>query len=303
MERTSELVFTNVDVSVPKVSQDYYMDTHTEFYNDELQYISYTKTRYSDKFFYYTNDIIIGHSLRHYGEYTENEVQVLRQFMQPGFVVYDIGANIGYHTLGLAERAKMVYAFEPNKKNYKLLQKNTQYKTNIKLFPCAVSNSVGSVTISDFNLDTQGNYGEVSVSDTGYSVPATTIDTLLNDLAILPPQLVKIDVEGYEWNVIQGMKQTIEKHLPIIFYEHLHGDDLPKVHEYLETLKYKFYWFPCMNYNQNNYKNNKQNIFGVGGVMNVLAVPHFIQLNGNLIPKLSSTESWQDAVERIQNAK
>jgi len=305
MNITSELQFTNVSVDIPKFSQNFYKDTYSELYHEDLKYINIAKTRYNDVFYYYNTDSIIGVSLKYYGEYTEHELNLLNQLIQPGFVVYDIGANIGYHTVGFAERAKRVYAFEPNELNYKLLQKNTFFKPNVTLLDVALSNSVGTTQIEKFELGVPGNYGECKIVDDGQTCEMTTVDTLVKSGKIQPPNLVKIDVEGHEWCVIDGMRDTIENNLPIIFYEHMHGDDLPNVHEYLESKGYEIYWFPCMNYNPNNFLRNKQNIFGNGGVMNALALPFFIQAKTNLLKKISADDTWEKTIERYQqqNAK
>lgn len=294
----SPLTIKEVKIDMPKVHNDWYKDTHTMFWSDDLKYIGTARTRYNDVFYYYLNDTIIGNSLRHYGEYTEQEIHVLNMIIQQGWVVYDIGANIGYHTLGLAERAEYVFAFEPNKQNYDLLVKNTQFKKNVTLFKLAVSDSIGQCYINDIDVTVQDNYGECKVSDSGQLVETVTIDSLVEKRKLLPPNLVKIDVEGHEYNVIKGMDNTIRENLPVIFYENMHGDDLGKIYDYLTELNYKIYWFPCMNYNPNNFYKNQQNIFGMGGVMNALAVPWYVDIKTNLLPIISNTDTWADAVSR-----
>lgn len=303
---TSPIKITERQIENHNFNLDYFKDQNTDFYDDELHpYISNVKTRYNPNFWCYNADNIIGISLRHYGEYTENEIQLLNMIMQPGWISYDIGANIGYHTLGLAQRSKHVYAFEPNEHNYRLLEHNTRYINNITLFDYAVSDDIGMTHIETFKLTDVGNYGECRIADKGQLASMTTIDHLVKTKQIEPPNLVKIDVEGHEWHVIQGMDDTIKNNLPVIFYENMHGNDLGKIYDYLSGLGYEIFWFVCMNYNPNNYYNNKNNIFANGGVCNAIAFPFYLQIKTNLLKMISNDDTYDKAILRYQeqNAK
>lgn len=267
------------------------------------EHIHSVKTRYSPVFYYYSGDTIIGQSLKHYGEYTQNEIDLLNHFINSGTVVYDIGANIGYHTIGLAQRSKVVHAFEPNNKNYFLLEHNTFGCTNVVRHNIAVGDEQKVVFVSDFTPNEHGNFGECMIQedgvDTGQETQCYRLDDYVKQHNIPMPQLIKIDVEGYEWQVINGMKDIIENNLPIIFYEHLHGEHLPDIHEYLTQRGYKIYWFPAPNYNPNNYKRNRDNYFGNGGVLNALAVPFHMTLHTNLPEKMGKNETWPECIERL----
>ena len=299
MQITSELKFTDVNVSIPNNNVYYHKDNYTVLYDtDFTKYLMTAYTRYNPIFYFYRGDSIIGVSLAYYGEFTENELGLLRNFINPTSVVYDIGANIGFHTTAFAKNAKHVYAFEPNKNNFKLLDMNTFHDKNVTLIEGAVSDVEGTAIISDFKLGEVGNFGECKLTDVGQECVTTTIDRLVNDKEIEPPHVVKIDVEGFEWNVIKGMQKTISENLPVIFYEHMHGDDLPKVYDYLTSLAYEIYWFPCGNYNPNNYYKNKENIFGNGGVLNALAIPFHVNAKTDLPKMISRDDTWSKALER-----
>lgn len=303
MQITSEIMTTSVNVSIPEVCQDYYLDKYTLFVDEYTKYLRSTATRYTDTFYYWNNDNIIGLLLELYGEYTDSEVRVLNQLMQQGFVVYDIGANIGFHSVGLAKNSRKVYSFEPNNKNLYLLRLNTKYFDNIEVFDYAISNSVGTCHIQDYRLDGTGNYGDLKISDVGQVCNMTTIDKLVNERKILPPNIVKIDVEGYEYKVIEGMTQTIKDNLPIIMYEHMHGEDLPKVYDLLTELGYEIYWFPAPYYLPDNFKNSKDETWKYNQVMNALALPFYLQAKTNLPKKMHRDETWNDVVDRLRNAQ
>ena len=76
---------------------------------------------------------MIGTSLARYGEYGQCEIDFILSFLTDSAVVYDVGANIGYHTTAFATRARRVYAFEPHPGNYALLEKNTEEFDNVFL--------------------------------------------------------------------------------------------------------------------------------------------------------------------------
>ena len=248
------------------------------------------RTKYMEEFYIYTNDTIIGRCIDMYGEYTELEIQLLRNFINNESIVYDIGANIGYHTVAFSKLAEHVYAFEPNNKNLDLLIKNTKTLDNVTIYNFACSDKNAIMHIEDFDLDVPGNYGEMHMLETGQTCNTIRIDDLKD---IYAPDLIKIDVEGHELQVLLGSIETIKEYKPKIFYE-AHGTDLDKIYELLTNLDYKLYWFPCSNYNNNNYNKNTVNIFGNGGVLNILAV-HNMPRIGNLLP-VKNEQTFSEAV-------
>lgn len=294
----SNLTTFDLTSQFENTKQTYITDKHTLIVEkDFTEHLGFTTTRDSDGFWFYRNDFIIGQSLNHYGEYTQLEIDLLNAFIQPGYVVYDIGANIGVHTVPFAKKAEKVYAFEPNDKNYKLLKMNTLFNRNVKLFNTAVSDTVGTSYVSEIDLTKLGNYGEVKMSDIGQACETVSIDHLVENKKILPPNVVKIDVEGHENSVFNGMQNTIKNNLPVIFYEAMHCDTA-KIYDMLHGLAYNLYYFPCPNYNPNNFKRNKENIFGSGGVLNILAVPFYIEHRINLPVVTDRLDTWDKAIER-----
>jgi len=302
MERTSEITYTNVDIDMPKYNMNYYKDTYTMMWEPGFsEYVTSASTRYSPVFYHYNTDSIIGVSLRYYGEYTEQELMLLRNFLNPAAIVYDIGANIGYHTVGFAPFSKHVYAFEPNELNYKLLKTNTFHNKNVTCLEYAISNDIGVTQIEKFKLGEPGNYGECRITEDGQLCDMTYIDYLVRQKIIEPPHVIKIDVEGHEWPVIEGMTETIKDNLPVIFYE-AHHCDTKSIYDFLSNIGYKLYWFPCANYNPNNFYKNQQNIFGQGGVLNIIAIPFYINVKHSLPEVISRDDTWADCYKRLTEA-
>ena len=233
--------------------------------------IKQTKTRYSKKFHYYANDNVIGQSLALYGEYSELEVMFLTSITNENCVVYDIGANIGYHTTAFASRALHVYAFEPHPKTFEILSKNTKDLANVTALNYAVSNFNGVSKCLDYDPALPANYGSVSVDDIKGVLAVTCVS--LNHLTDELPDIIKIDVEGNEYPVIQGCIEVIRKKNPVVYFEAHETPNLGEILDLLATCPYVFYWAPVMNYNADNFKKNKDNIFGNSMLTSIIAWP------------------------------
>ena len=135
--------------------------------------------------------------------------------LHTGDVLYDIGANVGSYSLMAAVRGALVYAFEPLPMNYAELVANVQINNLGKKIYCypiaATSNSpnVSWIPFSVHNLNRPG-YGLAS-AEKQYEeakdvyLPSAALDTL-SVTAFKPPTHVKIDVEGFEFHVLDGMQ-------------------------------------------------------------------------------------------------
>jgi FkbM family methyltransferase len=236
--------------------------------------IKSTKTRYCDEFWYHSNDLMIGASLARYGEYSQCEIDFILSFLTDSAVVYDVGANIGYHTTAFATRVKRVYAFEPHPGNYALLEKNTEEFDNVFLGQYAVSNCKTTCYISDYDPDQISNFGAVNIVDHITGIPVTAID--LDTAGLDPPDFIKIDAEGHELQVLQGCKQIIQQYCPVIYYEAHESRDLRDIYLLLREDRYRFYWAQVNNYNPANFAGNTDNIFGGSALMSILAWPRIL---------------------------
>lgn len=258
--------------------------------------IKQTKTRYSDVFAYYENDSIIGKSIETYGEYSQLEIDFILSFLTKDSIVYDIGANIGYHTTAFASKAAHVYAFEPHPKTFELLVKNTDKMSNISLLNYAISNFDGPAKCMDYSLDNVENYGAVSVNNKQGTVDITC--ATLNDKDIPWPDFIKIDVEGSELAVIQGCFDIIKAKQPVIYYEAHETVELREIYNLLSELDYRLYWCKVNNYNTNNFNKNYLNIFGDTSLHNVLVWPLYLPE----LP-LDQVQGPDDTLEKLYAAK
>jgi len=152
--------------------------------------------------------------------------QLMLQMVQEGMVTVDVGANIGYYALQIALRAGpngTVIAFEPAPHTYDLLVHNINQNnlTNIQAYPYAIGSTRKEI---DFFLYEQSNWN----SFVKHGEPIGRVKVLVVPLdEILPSlinrvDLIRMDIEGYELEAIQGMKNTLRRHQPILCME-LHG--------------------------------------------------------------------------------
>jgi FkbM family methyltransferase len=156
----------------------------------------------------------------------------LADHLGPGDVFYDVGANVGFFTV-LAARLVgehgLVVAFEPVPPTAALARRNSELNgfTNVQVLERAASDSNGSGQlvlarhIGGAALETAAP--PIDATST-IAVALTTIDAVLVDPGPLPPTMVKIDVEGAELAVLQGMTETIKHHRPIVICEIDDGD-------------------------------------------------------------------------------
>ena len=184
---------------------------------------------------FYGKDEYIGRSLYVYGEWSGDECEKLIS-LGSGLCL-DIGANIGFMSMALASRGPVI-AFEPQEALFKLLVENTAGKS-VECYNVALGSAAGVAHMPRVRYGEKGNYGGVRIVSGGFGtieVPMRTLDSF----GLEGVGLIKIDVEGYELEVLKGAVETIERCSPILYVE----DDLEHksyaLRKYIkETLGYK----------------------------------------------------------------
>ncbi len=132
--------------------------------------------------------------------------EVFRRIIRPGDVVFDVGANLGLHTLTFSKLAREVVAFEPNPSLTPNLRRTAAGLPNARLLECCLSERDGAVEfhISDWD-HMLGSMADWTGQPTqGVSVAARSVDSLLAEGAVPSPQVLKVDVEGAELLVFRG---------------------------------------------------------------------------------------------------
>jgi len=151
------------------------------------------------------------------GSYEIDKQNYFRHCVKPGMICYDIGANAGFYTLLLSKLvgpAGHVFAFEPVPENCLALKRHLALNEirNVTLIECAVGDSDGT---AGFELGALNSLGRLN-SGGGLEVQIRTLDSLISMRRIVPPDVMKIDVEGAEAQVLRGARRLLASASPII---------------------------------------------------------------------------------------
>ncbi|WP_411964461.1 FkbM family methyltransferase [Haloferax sp. YSMS24] len=149
-------------------------------------------------------------------ESEREEISDFVNMIEKSDVVYDIGANTGLYSLFAAQKCPegQVISFEPYPPNLNLLKRDIARNKiqNIKVVDVALSDTVGNVEFSQPAEEDVG-YGSASIeskmSKGTIKIPTTTGQRLIEDGEIPAPNIVKIDVEGSEPLVIEGLEKAL----------------------------------------------------------------------------------------------
>jgi len=165
------------------------------------------------------NRWIVGSALHRcwLGFYESKNQQVISKEVHPGSVFWDVGANVGFYSL-LASRlvcSGKVFSFEPVPRNLEFLRKHIVLNrlTNVEVLPIAVSDKDG---ISSFRLEQSGLMGRLS-GEGSATVSTAALDTLVEEGKVLPPDYVKMDIEGAELLALRGASRTFQRFRPVLF--------------------------------------------------------------------------------------
>lgn len=225
---------------------------------------------------YPVSDAHVGRALDVYGEWAEAELELLNALLQPGDVAIDVGANLGTHTVALAQRVGprgAVLAFEPQRLIHQLLATNATLNglMNVRAIHGAVGAQAGALVVPDIDYATPGNFGGLSLGawKDGETVPVFALDAL----GLTRCRLIKIDVEGMEGAVLDGARQLVATARPFIYFEHNAPTGAPAVLERLLRAEYVCAWHFSPFFRAGNFAGAKDDVFGGMSDANVLAVP------------------------------
>ena len=172
------------------------------------------------------------------GTYEPELQAALRDFLRPGMVAYDVGANIGYVTLMIARRVDssgQVFAFEALPENVERIHKNMALNelSNVAVVPAAVVDKSGPVK---FYVHESVGMGKAAGSagrrkeryKAEIDVHGLSLDEFVYAQGNPIPDAIKMDIEGGELLALPGMSRLLREARPILFLE-LHGPESEKV--------------------------------------------------------------------------
>ena len=216
----------------------------------------------------------------------------------------DIGAAIGNHSVFFSKYFKNTFSFEPNQDTYSLLNFNVKKNSINKVitFNFGASNKdeeKNLLSIQKTNLGGDRIVNDTINNNNTRKVSLKKLDKIINQQSINNIELIKLDIEGYELNALEGLEQTINKFYPIIIFEcHIRDTYLEnnkrksKVIEFLKRKSYKFFYDPSPEY-----LNKKFWIRGIGFINYII---YFIT---TLIFGLSKRVYKLKRIDNLENKK
>jgi FkbM family methyltransferase len=175
---------------------------------------------------------VVSVAIARYSFHESELTNIVIECVKPGMTFFDIGAHFGYFTLlaaHLVGEGGSVHAFDPTPSTFAILSENAAARRNVVLNNLAVHRDDGSsITLSDFglafsafntvaspNLDEQTR---AALQPKTVTVPTVSIDEYVRRTGARPG-FVKIDAEGAELSIVQGMTRTLAEIRPMITLE------------------------------------------------------------------------------------
>ena len=247
-------------------------------------------------FSYYENDKYIGKSLSEYGEWSEAEVNLIKQLVNNNENIIEVGSNIGTHTIPLAKHVSnggQIFAFEPQSQNYKLLLDNINDNEikNVEVSKLALSSKEGEAFMNKFDENKTSNFGDARIfSDNNENyekVPVKTLDQIYYDKTQenFSVKLIKCDTQGQELNIIIGAKKIIDKYKPYLYVENDDVNTSKNLIEKIKSMGYVMFWHKPPLFNPNNFLKNSNNIFSNIVSFNMLCIHDSVRIKLNEIWK------------------
>ena len=199
---------------------------------------------YNNYLFYFSRFAITRVKMNRY----EKEFGCFLDMLSKNDNVLDIGANIGITTVPIAQKCSkgLVYAFEPMPSNLKALKKIVQhYKlNNVIVYENALGDETGSIqmvlpVLNNNKMQGLSHVVEENGADEGeiFIVPVERLDDMGN-LFKNKISAIKIDVEGFEYEVLKGGTKLLQLHKPVIYCELWNNEKRSRCLDYLNSLGY-----------------------------------------------------------------
>jgi FkbM family methyltransferase len=162
------------------------------------------------------------------------EVATFLHAIKTASIVVDVGANVGFFTLLAAKHHVPVLAVEPSAANLEVLLRNVQrespnFDVPIEVYPVALGAEPGVHTLFGAGQGASLVRGWGGIRNTrGRLTPVTTIDRLLSSRLRDEVAVIKLDVEGYEFDVLKGSEGVLSlEPSPVWIVEHGVSQNFP----------------------------------------------------------------------------
>ena len=159
----------------------------------------------------------------YYGEWERDHINMIRRLYCGGTFV-DVGSSLGIYVVCMgdlvAKAGASMLSVEPVPQNLVRQKRNVElnnYQDLVRYCQVGLGSEAGKLCIG-FD-ETSGDNNAIIGKDGGFSIPVMTLDQLVQDSGCERVGLIKLDVEGYEPEVIEGAHETIVRHRPVVFAE------------------------------------------------------------------------------------
>ncbi|MFT5617503.1 MAG: FkbM family methyltransferase [Arenicella sp.] len=173
--------------------------------------------------FYYDPFTDIGNVLFFEGEFEKGELELTKNYIKDDSFVLDIGANIGHHSVYFAQHAKKgrIFAFEPSPTTYQTLLRNIAPYPQIQPMNFGVGKSNQILSFYETEDNAYSSYKNTHRKEVlkQTDIACFSLDSFLLSSDLPKVDFVKIDVEGFEQEVLEGMQGILEKFKPVVFCE------------------------------------------------------------------------------------
>jgi len=181
-------------------------------------------------------------------DWFEDEIKFVREYLQPGMRVIDIGVNYGTYFLTAAkkigERGK-IWGFEPSTQCCSFVEASIERNgfKNIELVQAGLSNRVGTAFLSlSENMELNTVADSIGEGVECESIELLSLDHCVETLGLTGIDFIKMDAEGEESNIIQGGARFFEENSPLIMFELKHGSEVNlKLIDEFNNIGYKVY--------------------------------------------------------------
>jgi len=236
----------------------------------ENDYSRMVMSKYGPMLFFKYDDPI-GTCLTLYGEWAEQEFDVISQLVTPTTNCIDIGSNIGTHSVWLSKKCKngVVFSIEPQFYIFNFLTTNLMLNDCLNCFPLkAFISNVDSKFIGAPIMGPSSdkyNYGEYNInlcSKINDGIPTQAIR--LDDIEYMRKYdigFIKMDCEGTETDVFTSGHNILTKNKPNLYIEHNGVNGHQSVVDILNEYGYNCYWHVYPKHNIDNHNKFNQNIY------------------------------------------
>ncbi|MGB0921832.1 MAG: FkbM family methyltransferase [Alphaproteobacteria bacterium] len=242
MESNGEVVFRQKDGLVQTIKSIYWSAIASALYRKSLSHAEQGRKKLVT-----FSDDMISHQINIYGVHegvlldalfdwlTTRYPQMMARAKSEGTVI-DGGANIGNHSLYFSDHFGKVIAFEPNPATFDVLKLNAQLVRNVETHRLGLSDEKGSAQLSIEDA----NMGASSIVSADSDDAKLTIDLECLDDVLAPDEnvlMLKLDVEGHEFQALGGAKKLIERAKPIVMFEQLEREFVDGCSPVVERLR------------------------------------------------------------------